>query len=79
MSIGMDAGWFPSFIQAFFDSAAATDLPIWRIFKQVDDDISGIALTEEGEWDATWEKVRELRVADPQSRYHCSQSIYRSE
>ena len=32
-SIGMDSGWFPTFLEAYFDSFAATDLSIWRVFK----------------------------------------------
>ena len=32
MSMGMDSGWFPTLMDAFFESWAATDLPIWRVF-----------------------------------------------
>jgi len=38
MSLGMDAGWFETFLEAYFDSRAITDLPIWRVFKQDGDD-----------------------------------------
>jgi hypothetical protein len=32
-SMGMDSGWFPDFIDAYFDSFACTTLPIWRVFR----------------------------------------------
>jgi hypothetical protein len=75
MSMGMDSGWFESFVEAYFDSMAAADLPIWRVFKQVDDSYPGVVLTSESEWDSTWNEVQRLRAADPTSRYHCSHSI----
>jgi hypothetical protein len=65
MSIGMDSGWFKSFMDAYFDSRASADLPIWRVFKQDGDSFPGVALTEESDW----------RAADPVFRYHCDQSI----
>jgi hypothetical protein len=75
MSIGMDSGWFETFLQAYFDSAAATELSIWQVFKQEADTYPGIALTDESDWSSTWEKVYRLRVLDPSARYHCSTSI----
>lgn len=75
MSIGMDSGWFFSFLDAYFDSFAATDLSIWQVFKQEGDEFPGTALTIESSWDTAWQMVEELRLADPESRYHCSQSI----
>lgn len=76
MSMGMDCDWFETFLQAFFDSAAATDLPIWRVFIQIGDQYPGVAITTESDWTATWDEVKRLRVADPSARYHCEQSIY---
>jgi hypothetical protein len=74
MSMGMDSGWFPTFLDAYFDSCAAAELPIWRVFRT---DHLGIrqAATDEGAWQATWERVAELRAADPASRYDCGHSI----
>lgn len=74
-SIGMDCSWYTTFLQAFFESAAATDLPIWRVFKTDPHTGQVEPLTEEGEWDATWAQVTSLREADPGSRYHCWTSI----
>jgi hypothetical protein len=75
MSIGMDSAWFESFMEAYFDSMAATDLTIWRVFKQEGDSFPGVALTGESDWDSTWNEVQRLRADDPSSRYHCCQSI----
>ncbi|HEY9104582.1 hypothetical protein [Chitinimonas sp.] len=75
MSMGMDCGWYLTLTDAFFESAAATELPIWRVYKQTSGPYPGVALTDEADWESTWAKVYALRVADPTARYHCSQSI----
>jgi hypothetical protein len=74
MAIGMDSGWFESFIEPYFE-APAVDLPIWRVFKQEADSYPGIALTEESDWDSTWKEVYRRRAAEPTSRYVCFHSI----
>jgi hypothetical protein len=33
-SIGMDSGWFTSLLNAYFESFASAELPIWRVFKE---------------------------------------------
>lgn len=76
MSMGMDSGWFEHFLQAYFDSMVATELPIWRVFRTEATAFAGVAITEEAGWDATWKEVERLRSVDPGSRYHCSQSLY---
>ena len=75
MSIGMDSGWFVSFLEAYFDSFAATELPIWRVFQQENDCYPGLALTGESDWDSTWKEVKRLRKLHPAIRYHCAHSI----
>ena len=75
MSIGQDSGWFESFTEAYFESFAAADLPIWRVFKQEGDTYPGKALTPESDWDSTWEEVYRHRAADTDGRYHCAHSI----
>jgi hypothetical protein len=74
MSIGMDSGWFPTFLDAYFESFAPTELPIWRVLKT---DASGVrkSLTDEGHWDTTWNRIADLRKEDPASRYDCGHSI----
>lgn len=82
-SIGQDSGWFSSFLDAFFDSFAAAELPIWRVFKQPSaaevmaspTDWLGEPLTVEGSWEAGWRDVEELRKANPGGRYICHHSI----
>ncbi len=68
LSIGMDSGWFPKFLQAVFE-APLEDLAIWRVFKTA----NGVRqpLTPEGGWDETWKQVMTLREADPKARYDC--------
>jgi hypothetical protein len=70
-SIGMDCSWYTTFLQAFFESQAATDLPIWRVFKTEGTTGEMQAISGEGEWDATWAKVMALRESDPANQYHC--------
>lgn len=72
--VGMDSGWFATFLDAFFDSFACVELPIWKVFK-VEADGSRSPLSEEGAWDETWRRVYELRNGDPTSRYDCYHSI----
>jgi hypothetical protein len=81
-SMGMDSGWFTSFLDAYFESLAAADLPIWRVFKESTWSAtgSGEPITEEDSWTASWAKVEEYRKADSASRYHCHHSVaYRRE
>jgi hypothetical protein len=30
----MDSGWFTSLLNAYFESFASAELPIWRVFKE---------------------------------------------
>jgi hypothetical protein len=70
-SIGMDCSWYPTFLRAFFDSKAISDLAIWRVFKT--DAATGVrqAISDEGAWDAIWAQVMALRESDPAGRYDC--------
>jgi hypothetical protein len=77
MSMGVDSAWFPRFLDAYFDSAAA-DLPIWRVYQSSGDHALRTPISPEGTWDETWTQVEHLRAARPQYRYDCDQSIYRS-
>ena len=72
MSMGADSAWFSSFKEAFFDSFAVTELPIWRVYrsqKELND--QGHPLTEEGEWDATCLEVYRLRELHKNYWFHC--------
>ena len=72
-SIGMDSGWFTTFLQAYFESVAAL-LPIWRVFK-TDPSGARLPITPEGGWDETWKLVMRHREEDSASRYDCDTSI----
>jgi hypothetical protein len=74
MSMGMDSGWFVHFLDAYFDSAASSDLPIWRVFQGRD--FPGTPISAEGGWDETWAKVMRLRSEQPDDRFNCWQSVY---
>jgi hypothetical protein len=73
--MGTDSGWFRTFLDAFFDSFAATELPIWRVFKTAPDG-TRTPLTEESTWAATWAQIEALRSSDLTARYDCDQSLY---
>jgi hypothetical protein len=73
-SMGMDSAWYPTFMDAYFDSYACTTLPIWRVYKVEPDGAKG-PLTAEGDWDATWREVKRLRESDPSRRYDCGHSV----
>jgi hypothetical protein len=73
-NMGMDSGWYRTFLDAFFESFAVVELPIWKVFK-VEPDGTRIPLTDEGGWKATWMWIDELRATDPAGRYDCDHEI----
>lgn len=74
-SIGMDCSWYTTFLQTFFESRAASEMPIWRIFKADPVTREMQAISDEGAWDATWAEIARLREADTASQYHCWTSV----
>jgi hypothetical protein len=62
-SMGMDSGWFTSFLSAFFDSFSSTRLNIYEVF--IATSKGGYepfdASAREGSWDAAWAKIERLR------------------
>lgn len=68
-SIGMDSGWFFTFLEAFFGSIAATELPIWHVFKGFPGETGYGAVTDRGEWNFRWNQVRSLRQENPDDYY----------
>lgn len=77
MSMGMDSGWFKHFLDAYFDSMAASELPIWRVFERQGSDFYGIPVTHESTWDTTWAEIERLRSEHPELIYNCWQSVYK--
>jgi hypothetical protein len=47
MSMGMDSGWFEHFLEAYFESQASSEVPIWRVFQHQGTDFPGKAITAE--------------------------------
>ncbi len=74
MSIGMDSGWYGMFMDAYFESCAATDLPIWRIFK-TGPKMGREPISAEQDWARGWEEIESLRRRDRESRYDCDHTI----
>lgn len=73
MSMGMDCDWSASFLAVYFDSMAS-ELPIWRVFKQ-EGAHPGAPITEELDWDSAWKRLDEIRAANSGSRHYCSHSV----
>ncbi len=57
-------------MDAYFESFAATDLPIWRIFK-THLETGRAPISAEQEWARAWEQIEGLRARDSESRYDC--------
>lgn len=74
VSIGMDSGWYGMFMDAYFESFAATDLPIWRIFK-TDPKTGRVPISAEQEWAWAWKEIAGLRTRDPETNYDCDHTI----
>jgi hypothetical protein len=73
-SMGMDSGWYPTFVGAFLDSQVATELPIWRVYRR--DDFGAFeAITRPGEWGAAWEICNESRENPKDARYWVLDSL----
>ncbi len=67
-TIGMDSGWFATFMDAVFESFPATALPIWRVFLRTGEWL-GLPLTHEMAWDEAWAACKAARTSDPASNY----------
>jgi hypothetical protein len=65
---------YTKFLEAFFESLASVELPVWRVFR-VEPDKTRAPITDPGEWDAAWARVYELRSSDPTGRYECGHSV----
>ena len=75
LSMGMDCSWYPGFMDAYFESAAS-ELPIWRVFKQGENEpFPGTAISDELDWDSAWKEVERLRQSDTIARYNHHHTI----
>jgi len=73
-SMGMDSGWFPTFMEAYFDSFASTALSIWHVFS-VDGGAPAQRLTEELSWTEAWKRCEDARQADRGSHFMVHHAI----
>jgi hypothetical protein len=73
-STGRPDGRYPRFLDAYFESKAATDLAIWRI-RERQPGQEPAWLSGELPWDEAWERVMALRVASPQCWYDCEHAV----
>jgi len=73
-SMGMDSGWFPTFMEAYFESSAATDLPIWQLFS-MDGGAFKQPLTDELTWDEAWRRCEQARQSGPATHFGVHHSI----
>jgi len=74
MSMGMDSGWFTSFLDAYFESWAPTTLNIWRVFEG-NMNHNPQPISPELSWNEAWEKVEEYRKSGDPRMYNCHHSI----
>jgi hypothetical protein len=74
-SIGQDCGWFPAFVEAYFESFAATSLPIWRVFSS-DGGWPGLPLTDELSWTDAWKRCEAALQGNPGSRFSVHHTIH---
>jgi len=79
-SMGMDAQWYTRFLNVFFESPAAANLPIWQVFEQDPSDESLRPLTEELPEAEARMKAERLRTRHPTRRGRIvhGQSVYQS-
>ena len=73
-TMGMDSGWFTTFMEAFFESAAATELPIWQVYKVGEDGVME-SISDEGGWNDIWTEVYARRNGDTRHQYVCDNSV----
>lgn len=74
-SMGMDSGWFQRFMDAWFDSFSAADLPIWKVIRRNKDQSAREPITGELSWQEAWDIINRLRQEDPAHRYDCEHDI----
>jgi hypothetical protein len=73
-STGADDGWYPRFLDAYFESKAPADLDIWRV-REWRPSRDGAWLSGELPWDEAWAQVAELRASTPHGQYYCDHAI----
>lgn len=67
-SMGMDSGWYATFMEAYFESFAPTVLPIWHVMRGRRG--ARVMVTDEMAWDDAWELVDKMRAAEPAAHFY---------
>jgi hypothetical protein len=66
--------WYPRFLDAYFDSKAASDVDIWRVReRRLEREPAWVS--DELPWDVVWQRVYALRAASPECQYDCEHSV----
>lgn len=73
-STGMSDGWYPRFLDAYFESKASADVPIWRA-REWRLSRDGAWVSGELSWEEAWAQVAELRASEPHAQYICNHSV----
>jgi hypothetical protein len=74
LSTGTSDGWYPRFLDAYFESKAPADLAIWRV-REWRPGRDGAWVSGELPWDEAWERVSGLRASAPHTQYYCDHSV----
>ncbi len=73
-STGTSDGWYPRFLDAYFESKAPADLDIWRV-RERNPGQAPTWVSGEFSWDEAWKRVLALREATPDCQYDCEHAI----
>ncbi len=74
LTTGMDDGWYPRFLDAYFESKAPADLDIWRV-REWRSGRDGAWVSGELPWDEAWVQVSTLRASAPHTQYYCDHAV----
>jgi hypothetical protein len=74
LSTGKSDGWYPRFLDAYFDSMAPTELDIWRV-KERRPSQGPVWVSGELPWDEAWKRVYALRESAADCKYHCEHGV----
>ncbi|MFO0876271.1 MAG: hypothetical protein U0840_02770 [Gemmataceae bacterium] len=74
LSTGTSDGWYPRLLDAYFESKASADVPIWRV-RVWRTSRDGAWVSGELPWDEAWARVAELRASAPHAQYYSDHSV----
>lgn len=65
---------YPRFLDAYFESKASAEVPIWRV-REGRTSFDGAWVTGELSWVEAWARVAKLRASAPHAPYYCDHSV----